>query len=151
MTTEPSRSESSIGASMSRIPPPCFACACPVACPDPNCFFAIAPMTMAAATGSIFFRMSAPMPVCEEARCATERLTSLLPKMWPRIPFPSATVSERPSVPRSSTYCVCRPLPSAPSNPSSPEGLVASRLKPAARDGSKAVSAEDACEGSSPN
>ena len=40
-------------------------------------------------TGSIFFRISVPIPVCWDAWAATARLTSLLPRMWPRMLLPS--------------------------------------------------------------
>jgi hypothetical protein len=38
------------------------------------------PITIVATTGNIFFKISAPMPVCSAARPATAHLTSLLPK-----------------------------------------------------------------------
>ena len=57
---------------------------------------------IAATTGSICFRMSAPTPLEAAAWAATCRLTSLLPSTWPRMPLPSAAVEGCASEPRSS-------------------------------------------------
>jgi hypothetical protein len=55
------------------------------------CPAAIAVIIIAATIGRACLRMLASRPVCEAARAATWRLTSLLPKMWPRMPLPSST------------------------------------------------------------
>jgi len=58
---------------------------------------ASAPIASVAMTGSIFFSTSSPMPVVVAALLATARLTSLVPRMWPRIALPSVTVSADPN------------------------------------------------------
>ena len=59
-------------------------------------------MASIAMTGSIFFRTSSPMPVVDAALLATARLTSLVPRMWPRIALPSLMLAAEASEPGSS-------------------------------------------------
>jgi hypothetical protein len=53
-------------------------------------FLLKAPMANPASNGNAFFIKLASIPVTSDAWAATFLLTSLVPNIWPRIPFPSA-------------------------------------------------------------